>query len=63
MRIDDDGNRWYTRDTFFGPLKFNAAGQNVTKSMAVIQIRGGQPKAVWPKNASESPLTWPGGRS
>ncbi len=49
--------------TFFGPLKFNAQGQNLTKTMAVIQIQGGQPKAVWPKDASEAPLRWPGGAS
>jgi branched-chain amino acid transport system substrate-binding protein len=46
--------------TFFGPLKFNAQGQNVTKAMGVIQIQGGKPVAVWPKDSSEAALKWPG---
>jgi branched-chain amino acid transport system substrate-binding protein len=48
--------------TFFGPLKFNDAGQNVTKIMGVIQIQGGKPVAVWPKDSSEAPLIWPGSK-
>jgi branched-chain amino acid transport system substrate-binding protein len=48
--------------TFFGPLKFNDKGQNVTKAMAVIQIQGGKPVSVWPKDAVEAPLKWPGTR-
>jgi branched-chain amino acid transport system substrate-binding protein len=46
--------------TFFGPLTFNPQGQNVTKAMAVIQIQGGKPVSVWPKDATEAPLKWPG---
>ncbi len=49
--------------TFFGPLKFNAEGQNVTKTMGVIQIQGGKPVSVWPKDSSEAPLAWPGTRA
>ncbi|OLB80205.1 MAG: hypothetical protein AUI14_07420 [Actinobacteria bacterium 13_2_20CM_2_71_6] len=49
--------------TFFGPLKFNANGQNVTKTMGVIQVQGGKPVAVWPKDSSEAPLVWPGAKS
>jgi branched-chain amino acid transport system substrate-binding protein len=49
--------------SFFGPLKFNAAGQNVTKPMSVIQIQGGKPVTVWPKEASEAPLVWPAART
>lgn len=45
--------------TFFGPLKFNDKGQNVTKQMGVIQIQGGKQLAVWPKDASETTLKWP----
>jgi branched-chain amino acid transport system substrate-binding protein len=46
--------------SFFGPLKFNDAGQNVTKKMAVIQIQGGRPVAVWPTDSMEGSLIWPG---
>jgi branched-chain amino acid transport system substrate-binding protein len=46
--------------TFFGPLKFSAAGQNSAKPMSVIQIQGGKPVTVWPKDAAEATLKWPG---
>jgi branched-chain amino acid transport system substrate-binding protein len=46
--------------TFFGPLKFSEAGQNSAKLMSVIQIQGGKPVTVWPKDSAEAPLTWPG---
>jgi branched-chain amino acid transport system substrate-binding protein len=46
--------------TFFGPLKFSPTGQNVTKTMGVIQVQNGKPVAVWPKESSEAPLVWPG---
>lgn len=49
--------------TFFGPLKFNAQGQNVTKAMGVLQIQGGKPVPVWPKESSAAALNWPGVRS
>ncbi len=45
--------------TFFGPLKFNPQGENVTKTMGVIQIQNGRPLAVWPKDSSEASLVWP----
>ena len=46
--------------SFFGPLKFNDKGQNLTKKMGVIQIQNGKPISVWPKDAVEAPLKWPG---
>jgi len=46
--------------TFFGPLKFSENGQNSVKPMSVIQIQGGKPVTVWPKDAAEAPLKWPG---
>jgi branched-chain amino acid transport system substrate-binding protein len=49
--------------TFFGPLKFTPSGQNLAKSMSVIQIQGGKAIAVWPKDASEAPLRWPGAQA
>jgi branched-chain amino acid transport system substrate-binding protein len=46
--------------SFFGPLKFSPTGQNLTKSMGVIQIQNGKPLQVWPKSGAEAPLKWPG---
>lgn len=46
--------------TFFGPLKFDPTGQNKTKTMQVIQVQGGKPVGVWPKEAAEAPMKWPG---
>jgi branched-chain amino acid transport system substrate-binding protein len=45
--------------SFFGPIKFNAQGMNVTKPMAVIQIQNGKAVPVWPKDSAEAPLKWP----
>jgi branched-chain amino acid transport system substrate-binding protein len=45
--------------TFFGPIKFNAQGQNTAKSMAVIQVQGGRALGVWPKSSAETTLKWP----
>ena len=46
--------------TFFGPLKFNAQGQNVTKFMSVVQVQNGKAVGVWPKDSAEAQLQWPG---
>jgi branched-chain amino acid transport system substrate-binding protein len=46
--------------SFFGPIKFNPQGMNVTKQMAVVQIQGGKAVPVWPKDSAEAPLKWPG---
>jgi branched-chain amino acid transport system substrate-binding protein len=46
--------------SFFGPIKFSDKGQNLTKKMGVIQIQNGKPVAVWPKDAAEGSLKWPG---
>jgi branched-chain amino acid transport system substrate-binding protein len=45
--------------TFFGPIKFNAKGQNVAKKMSVIQIQNGRAVGIWPKDSAEAPLKWP----
>ena len=45
--------------SFFGPLKFNDKGQNVTKLMGVIQIQGTRAVPVWPKDSAEGTLKWP----
>lgn len=46
--------------SFFGPLKFNNSGENVTKLMSVVQIQGGKLVTVWPKDQAAGPLIWPG---
>ncbi len=46
--------------SFFGPLKFDPTGKNVTKQMAVIQIQNGKAVTVWPKDSAEGPMMWPG---
>lgn len=46
-------------DTFFGPIKFNSRGQNVTKPMSAIQIQDGKVVTIYPKDQAEAPLQWP----
>jgi branched-chain amino acid transport system substrate-binding protein len=46
--------------SFFGPLKFNDRGENVTKPMSVVQIQDGKLVTVWPKDQAAGKLIWPG---
>jgi len=46
--------------SFFGPIAFDASGQNVTKKMAVIQVQGGKPVTVWPADSAAAKMIWPG---
>jgi branched-chain amino acid transport system substrate-binding protein len=46
--------------SFFGTLKFNDKGENVTKSMSVVQIQNGKLVTVWPKDQAAGRLIWPG---
>lgn len=46
--------------SFFGPLKFNDRGENVTKPMSVVQIQNGKPVTVWPADQAAGRLIWPG---
>ncbi len=46
--------------TFFGQIKFDPTGKNLTKPMVVMQIQGGKPVTVWPKDTAEGELVWPG---
>ncbi|MGH3768786.1 MAG: amino acid ABC transporter substrate-binding protein [Pseudonocardiaceae bacterium] len=46
--------------SFFGPLKFDDKGENVTKPMSVIQIQDGKLVTVWPKDQAAGRLIWPG---
>ncbi|GAA5180208.1 amino acid ABC transporter substrate-binding protein [Rugosimonospora acidiphila] len=46
--------------SFFGPIKFDPTGKNVTKQMSVIQIQHGEAVPVWPADVAQKPLIWPG---
>jgi branched-chain amino acid transport system substrate-binding protein len=48
--------------SFFGRIKFDPSGQNIYKPMSVIQVQGGKPLTVWPAEAAESKIIWPGTR-
>jgi len=45
--------------SFFGPIKFNDRGQNVTKPMSAIQVQNGEVVTVFPKEQQDKPLQWP----
>ena len=45
--------------TFYGPVRFNEKGQNVAKSMAVIQIQNGKPVVVYPENLAQAKFIYP----
>jgi branched-chain amino acid transport system substrate-binding protein len=47
--------------SFFGQIKFNSRGQNVTKPMSAIQIQNGAVKTVFPEEQAEAKLQWPAG--
>jgi branched-chain amino acid transport system substrate-binding protein len=47
-------------ESFFGHIKFNDRGQNVYKPMSVIQIQNGKVVTVWPTDAAEAKMIWPG---
>ncbi len=47
------------QQSFFGPLKFDSTGKNVTKTMGVIQIQSGKAVTVWPQGPGTKPLLWP----
>jgi branched-chain amino acid transport system substrate-binding protein len=42
--------------TAYGPIRFNEKGQNIAKSMSVVQIQGGKPVVVYPTEAAEAKL-------
>ena len=45
--------------TFYGPVRFNAKGQNIAKSMAVIQVQGGKPWVIYPERFAQRKLIYP----
>lgn len=46
--------------SFFGPLRFNDRGENVTKPMSVVQVQNGKLVTVWPADHAAGRLVWPG---
>jgi branched-chain amino acid transport system substrate-binding protein len=46
-------------ESFFGPIKFDPTGKNTTKPMSAIQIQGGKPITVYPKEQATAELRWP----
>jgi branched-chain amino acid transport system substrate-binding protein len=47
-------------ESFFGPIKFDDTGKNVTKPMSAIQIQNGKVTTIYPKDQAEAELQWPG---
>jgi branched-chain amino acid transport system substrate-binding protein len=45
--------------TFYGPIRFNARGQNVAKPMAVVQIQNREPVVVYPREFATGELVYP----
>jgi branched-chain amino acid transport system substrate-binding protein len=42
--------------TAYGPIRFNDKGQNIAKSMSVVQIQNGVPVSVYPKDGAQGSL-------
>jgi branched-chain amino acid transport system substrate-binding protein len=45
--------------TFYGPIRFNERGQNVAKTMGVVQIQDGTPVVVYPPEHQQADLVYP----
>ena len=45
--------------TFYGPVRFDEAGRNVGKGMAVVQLQGDRPVVVFPTDVAEGELVYP----
>jgi branched-chain amino acid transport system substrate-binding protein len=45
--------------TFFGPIKFDATGKNIAKSMVLYQVQDGQYKVVAPSRWASSKIIYP----
>jgi len=46
--------------SFFGPIKFDPTGKNVTKPMSVIQIQNQKNVTVYPATQAVGQIKWPG---
>jgi branched-chain amino acid transport system substrate-binding protein len=47
-------------ESFFGPIKFDDTGKNVTKPMSAIQIQDGKVTTIYPEEQAQAKLQWPG---
>jgi branched-chain amino acid transport system substrate-binding protein len=45
--------------TAYGPIRFNKKGQNIAKGMGVVQIQGGKPMVVYPREFKQAELVYP----
>ena len=45
--------------TMYGPVRFNEKGQNVAKSMSVVQVQNGKPVVVYPPENAEAKYIYP----
>jgi len=45
--------------TFYGPIKFSEAGNNIAKPMVLRQVQGGEFKVVAPTKWASDPVQWP----
>jgi branched-chain amino acid transport system substrate-binding protein len=45
--------------TFYGPIKFSEAGNNIAKPMVLRQVQDGQFNVVAPSKYASHPLVWP----
>ena len=45
--------------TFYGPIKFSEAGNNIAKQMVLRQIQDGEYKVVAPTKWASDPVQWP----
>lgn len=45
--------------TAYGPVRFNEAGQNVAKSMPVVQLQNGKPVTVFPTEGAKARFVYP----
>jgi branched-chain amino acid transport system substrate-binding protein len=46
-------------ETFYGPIKFSEAGNNIAKPMVLRQIQNGEYNVVAPSKWASHPLVWP----
>ncbi|MEQ8357629.1 MAG: amino acid ABC transporter substrate-binding protein [Kiloniellaceae bacterium] len=46
-------------ETFYGPIKFSEAGNNIAKPMVLRQIQNGTYNVVAPSKYASHPLSWP----
>jgi branched-chain amino acid transport system substrate-binding protein len=46
-------------ESFFGPIKFDDTGKNVSKPMSAIQIQNGKVTTIYPEEQAQAKLQWP----